>query len=72
MSTFKTKKLATITIVYWFVLLYIISALVYWFISLQHQNIRMSDLLLNELKHDEAGYSEKVAAILDARKRKTA
>src|ERR687886_222758 len=50
MSIFKTKRLATITVVYWFVLLYIIAALVYWFISLQHQNIRMSDLLLNELK----------------------
>lgn len=72
MSTFKTKKLATITIVYWFVLLYIIAALVYWFISLQNQNVKMSDLLLNELKQNEAGYSEKVGAILDARRRKTA
>ena len=72
MSIFKTKRLATITIVYWFVLLYIIAALVYWFISLQHQNTRMSDLLLNELKHDEPGYSEKVAIILDAKRRKTA
>ncbi|HSU51373.1 MAG TPA: HAMP domain-containing sensor histidine kinase [Segetibacter sp.] len=72
MSIFKTKRLATITIVYWFVLLYIIAALVYWFISLQHQNTRMSDLLLNELKHDEPGYSDKVAIILDAKRRKTA
>lgn len=72
MSTFKTKRLATITVVYWFVLLYIIAALVYWFISLQHQNVRMSDLLLNELKHDEVGYTAKVEAILDARRRKTA
>jgi two-component system sensor histidine kinase CiaH len=72
MSIFKTKRLAAITIAYWFVLLYIIAALVYWFISLQNQNSRMSDLLLNELKHDEAGYSEKVAVILDAKRRKTA
>ncbi|MGI8635853.1 MAG: sensor histidine kinase [Segetibacter sp.] len=72
MSIFKTKRLAGITIVYWFVLLYIIAALVYWFISLQHQNTRMSHLLLNELKHDEPGYSEKVAVILDAKRRKTA
>ena len=72
MSIFKTKRLTALTIVYWFVLLYIIAALVYWFISLQHQNTRMSDLLLNELKHDEAGYAEKVAVILDAKRRKTA
>jgi two-component system sensor histidine kinase CiaH len=72
MSIFKPRRFATITIIYWFVLLYIIAALVYWFISLQHQNTRMSDLLLNELRHDEVGYSAKVAEILDAKRRKTA
>src|SRR4051794_1885729 len=71
MSIFKTKRLATITIVYWFVLFYIIAALVYWFISLQQQNSRMSDLLLNELKHDEPGYDKKVQNILDGKRRKT-
>jgi two-component system sensor histidine kinase CiaH len=71
MSTFKIKRLATITIVYWFVLLYIIAALAYWFISLQHQNTRMSDLLVNELKHDQPDYNEKVAEIMDSKARKT-
>jgi len=32
----------------------------------------MSDLLLNELKHDQPGYNQKVAEIMDARRRKTA
>lgn len=72
MSIFKTKRLATITIVYWFVLLYIIAALVYWFISLQHQNSRMSNLLLNELKQDQPGYGVKVAEIQELKRRKTA
>lgn len=67
----KTKRLLTITVVYWFVLLYIIVALGYWFISLERQNSRMTDLLLNELKHDEPGYDKKVEQILDAKKRKT-
>lgn len=71
MSIFKTKRLATITLVYWFVLLYIIAALVYWFISLQQQNGRMTDLLLNELIPGEKGYAKKVAAILDIKRRKT-
>ncbi len=71
MSTFKTKRLATITIVYWLVLLYIIAALVYWFISLEQQNNRMSNLLLNELKHDEPGFYKKASKIWDSKKRKT-
>ncbi len=72
MSIFTPKKLASITIVYWFVLLYIIAALVYWFISLQRQNVKMSDLLMDELKHDDPGYYKKASQILDAKKRKTA
>jgi two-component system sensor histidine kinase CiaH len=72
MSIFKTRKLATITIVYWFVLLYIIAALVYWFISLQRQNKGMSDLLLNELKRDDPAYQMKAAEIINAKARKTA
>lgn len=71
MNMLKTKRLATITIVYWFVLLYIIAALIYWFISLEQQNRRMSDLLLNELKHDERGYDKKANKILDFKQRKT-
>jgi len=67
----KTKRLATITIVYWFVLWYIIAALVYWFISLEQQNNRMSNLLLNGLKRDEVGYDKKLSQILDGKKRKT-
>src|SRR4051794_20464483 len=72
MSMLKTKRLATITVVYWFILLYIIAALVYWFISLEHQNGKMSNLLLNELKLEDPGYDKKVAKILDEKRRKTA
>ena len=68
---FKTKRLARITLVYWFVLLYIIGALVYWFILLENQNNKMTNLLLNELKHDEFDYYKKTEAILNAKKRKT-
>lgn len=67
----KTKRLATITIVYWFVLLYIIAALIYWFISLEQQNRKMSSLLLNELKHDAPTFDKKAAEILAAKERKT-
>lgn len=67
----KTKRLATITVIYWFLLLYIIVELVFWYISLQQQNDKMTNLLLNELRHDEPFYYKKAAEILDEKKRKT-
>jgi len=69
---FKTKKLSTITVIYWSLLLYIIVELVWWYISLQQQNNKMTDLLLNELGHDEPHYYQKAAGILDVKKGKTA
>lgn len=72
MSIFKSRKLATIIIVYWFVLLYIIAALVYWFISLEHQNGKMAELRLNELNYRDAAYNQKIANIEDERRRKNA
>ena len=42
------KKFRLITLTYWLLLLYIIAALVWWFISLEKQNANMRDLRLNE------------------------
>jgi len=72
MSIFKPKKLSTITIIYWFLLSYIIVALIFWFFELQQHNEKMTGLLLNELRHDEPDYYNKVSGILDEKKRKTA
>ncbi len=72
MGIFRTKRLATITVIYWFLLLYIIVELVWWYISLQQQNDKMTNLLLNELRHDEPYYYKKAAGILDEKKGKTA
>ena len=72
MQNANKKKLTIVTIVYWVLLLYIIAALVWWFISLSNQNIAMTNLRLSELKADETGYYQKVLNILDAKKRKTA
>ncbi len=71
MRRLRSSKLALITLVYWVLLVYIVAALVWWFISLMHQNESMALLLVNELKHDEPGYPGKVAAILEAKDRKT-
>jgi len=43
------KKLNLATAIYWMLLLYIIAALIWWFISLSTQNISMRDLKIREL-----------------------
>jgi K+-sensing histidine kinase KdpD len=65
------KRLLLITIVYWIFLVYILSALVFWFIELDKQNSRMTDYKLNELKKDDFQYSQKFGEIEEDRNRKT-
>lgn len=44
------RKLAVATLVYWILLVYIIAALVWWFISLEKQNRQMHELKLFDLE----------------------
>lgn len=44
MSFFRGKKLKIITLVYWLLLIYIVAALVWWFISLEKQNKQIKEL----------------------------
>lgn len=44
-----TKKFRVITIIYWLLLIYIVAALVWWFISLEKQNKAIADLRYSEL-----------------------
>ena len=48
------KKFRVITIIYWLLLLYIVAALVWWFITLEKQNQSLTDLRLNELNSNKA------------------
>ncbi len=68
---FRPNRLALITLVYWVLLVYVVAALVWWFISLSRQNDSMALLLINELRHDDPAYVEKAEKILDAKGRKT-
>ncbi|HRN54935.1 MAG TPA: ATP-binding protein, partial [Agriterribacter sp.] len=61
-----------ITIVYWFLLTYIITALIFWFLSLVRQSTQMSEYKLLQLKKDTPDYSAKVAEIEKEEKRKVA
>jgi two-component system, OmpR family, sensor histidine kinase CiaH len=71
-ASFKIKRLRTIYILYWFLLTYIIAALVWWFIALSNQNKMMTDYKLSELNPARQDYQKQVSKIKDEKRRKTA
>jgi K+-sensing histidine kinase KdpD len=71
-SLYKRKKLTVITIVYCFLLTYIVTALIFWFLSLVRQSTQMSEYKLLQLKKDAPDYSTRVNAIEDEERRKIA
>lgn len=66
------RKFAFITVVYWVLLLYMIAALVWWFVALNNQNADMADFRLADINKDDPQYISKVEKINEAKKRKTA
>lgn len=72
MSILKKKRLAIATIVYWFLIVYIVAALGWWFIALEQQNRQMTSYKLMELKADDPSYLQKVEKLMEEQKRKTA
>ncbi|ULQ52292.1 sensor histidine kinase [Flavihumibacter fluvii] len=57
------QKLALLTTIYWFMLSYIIAALLFWYIRLQQQNEQMANYKLLELVADDPAYLQKVERI---------
>lgn len=68
----RKQRLAFITLVYWFLLIYIIAALVWWFISLEKQNDLMYSYRVTELNKDDTAYTQKISQLQEDRERKTA
>lgn len=68
----KTKRLRFIFIIYWFLLAYIIAALVWWFIALNTQNRQMAQYKLLELQPTQKNYGMLTAVIKESENRKTA
>ncbi len=66
------KRLQYIFILYWFLLTYIIAALIWWFIALNNQNQEVYDLKRQLVKTDIPSYARVIAKINDAEKRKDA
>ncbi|MEQ1623869.1 MAG: ATP-binding protein [Sediminibacterium sp.] len=71
MTGSQKRKLATVTVVYWFLLSYMVAALLWWFIALEKQNQLITSIRLSELKKDHPSYLEKAAVIEAGSKRKT-
>ncbi len=68
----KSKKIQLIFIIYWFLLAYIIAALVWWYIALSTQNEQMTEYRLQQLQKDNTAYAGQYAKIQDENKRKKA
>ena len=68
----KTPRIRLIIIVYWFLLTYIVAALVWWFIALQKQNDKMATLLLNEVSNSTKDSPLRIIQIQNEKQRKTA
>ena len=71
MKLFQKHKLTFVSITYWFLLIYIIAALCWWFIALNHQNGEMTRLSLSDIPKDVTNYNLKVEEIVEKKNRKT-
>lgn len=68
----KSKKLRSIFILYWFLLAYILAALIWWFIALNHQNQQMSQYEMEQLHQTDLNFQTKFENIKSLEKRKKA
>lgn len=71
-NRFRIKRLRTIYILYWFLLTYIIAALVFWFIALDTQNKALSRYRLDMIDVDDESHDLKEKMIKESSNRKTA
>jgi two-component system, OmpR family, sensor histidine kinase CiaH len=70
-SIFNKHKLTFITVGYWVLLLYILAALLWWFIALDLQNKEMSNMRFSVLDKDNPQFASQQDKIITLQKRKT-
>jgi two-component system, OmpR family, sensor histidine kinase CiaH len=68
----KTRKLRSVFIIYWFLLAYVLAALIFWFIALNRQNRQMTKYEMERLNPSASNYSEQVKKLDSVERRKTA
>jgi K+-sensing histidine kinase KdpD len=69
---FKSTKLRSIFILFWFLLAYILAALVWWFIALNRQNKLMTRYEMEQVHTTDKNYQARFNQIKALEKRKTA
>ena len=72
LSSHKNTRLRSVFVVYWFLLVYIIAALIWWFIALNTQNRILTEHDLSVLQTSDLEYSKKAATIRERERRKEA
>ena len=70
-ASLKIKRLRTIFVIYWFLLAYVIAALVWWFIALMQQNKILTEYKLMQLHNNGITDQIKINKIQEDKKRKT-
>ncbi len=68
----KLKKLRYVFIIYWFLLAYILTALIWWFIALNVQNRQMTQYKIREIHPADKNYDFQLNKIREEGKRKSA
>jgi two-component system, OmpR family, sensor histidine kinase CiaH len=66
------KKLTYITIGYWVLLLYIVAALLWWFIALNRQSEEMATLRMERISPGSGNFEKEMAGVAEFRSRKKA
>lgn len=72
LSFYNKNKLKVITGVYWILLIYIIVALIWWFVELLQQNNDMYEFKKNLIRQDDPNYIQKSSYILSEKERNIA
>ena len=66
----KSKKVNKISILYWFLVLYVMAALIWWFIALSKQNAQMAEMKISRLQINDREYVIHANSIFKEKERK--
>lgn len=67
----RSLKINFIFVIYWMMLLYILAALVWWYIALERQNNEMALLRISELRTEQPAYEAGYNLIIEEKQRKS-
>lgn len=70
--TNKVFRFGNFSFWFWILFIYIVAALIWWFISLERQSSEMSELKLNQISKTDPQYISKQQEVLQYKKRQTA